>query len=131
MGQRLMSKAYASSGIVPNAALAQSGLAWIIKDMNAQEVIEQIKPLPPVERAQVTRFVVEGKPRTSRQFTVAVAEDLDCSGLPEKDYEFCTYDEGFIAALLESFSGKKFLVKEVDCWCTGDRTCRFTARAVS
>jgi predicted transcriptional regulator len=59
MGQRLMSKAYASSGIVPNAALAQSGLAWIIKDMNAQEVIEQIKHLPPAERAQVTRFVVE------------------------------------------------------------------------
>ena len=27
--------------------------------MNAQEVIEQIKHLPPAERAQVTRFVVE------------------------------------------------------------------------
>ena len=64
-------------------------------------------------------------------FVITISEDLDCSGLPEKDYEFCTYDEGFIAALLESFSGKKFEVKEVDCWCTGDRTCRFTARAIS
>jgi hypothetical protein len=27
--------------------------------MNAQEVIEQIKHLPPAERAQVTKFVVE------------------------------------------------------------------------
>jgi mRNA-degrading endonuclease RelE of RelBE toxin-antitoxin system len=27
--------------------------------MNAQEVIEQIKQLPPAQRAQVTRFVVE------------------------------------------------------------------------
>jgi len=27
--------------------------------MNAQEVIEQIKHLPPGERAQVTKFVVE------------------------------------------------------------------------
>ena len=27
--------------------------------MNAQEVIEQIKHLPPDERAQVTKFVVE------------------------------------------------------------------------
>jgi hypothetical protein len=27
--------------------------------MNAQEVIEQIKHLPPSERAQVTKFVVE------------------------------------------------------------------------
>lgn len=64
-------------------------------------------------------------------FVITVSEDLDCSGLPEKDFEFCTYDEGFIAALMESFTGKKFRVKEVDCWCTGDRTCRFTAQAAS
>lgn len=61
------------------------------------------------------------------RLTLTVSEDLDCSGLPELSYEICTYDEGFIAALLESFSGKKFKVKEVDCWCTGDRTCRFLA----
>jgi len=39
--------------------LARSGFLWIIGDMNAQEVIEQIKHLPPAERAQVTKFVVE------------------------------------------------------------------------
>jgi len=61
---------------------------------------------------------------------VTVSEDLDCSGLPELDYEICVYDEGFIAGLLESFTGRKFKVKEVDCWCTGDRTCRFTAEVV-
>jgi predicted hydrocarbon binding protein len=60
-------------------------------------------------------------------FVFSVSEDLDCSGLPELDYEICTYDEGFIAGLLENFSGKVFQVKEVDCWCTGDRTCRFEA----
>jgi len=62
-----------------------------------------------------------------KELILTVSEDLDCSGLPELDYEICTYDEGFIAALLESFSGIKFIVKEVDCWCTGDRTCRFMA----
>jgi uncharacterized protein len=61
---------------------------------------------------------------------LTVSEDLDCSGLPELGYEICTYDEGFIAGLLESFTGKPFKVKEVDCWCTGDRTCRFTAEAI-
>lgn len=64
-------------------------------------------------------------------FVIAVSEDLDCSGLPELDFEICTYDEGFISALMESFTGKQFEVKEVDCWCTGDRTCRFTAKAVA
>ena len=58
---------------------------------------------------------------------LTVSEDLDCSGLPELNYEICTYDEGFIAGLLENFTGDTFQVKEVDCWCTGDRTCRFTA----
>ena len=60
-------------------------------------------------------------------FVLTVSEDLDCSGLPDIGFAVCTYDEGFIAGLLEAFSGKKFHVVEVDCWCTGDRTCRFTA----
>jgi predicted hydrocarbon binding protein len=62
------------------------------------------------------------------KLTITIAEDLDCSGLPEKDYEICTYDEGFIAGLLMRFTGRRFSVKEVDCWCTGDRTCRFVAQ---
>ncbi len=66
----------------------------------------------------------------SGQIILTVAEDLDCSGLPEIGEEICTYDEGFIAALLESFTGKPFIVKEIDCWCTGDRTCRFDARVI-
>lgn len=61
------------------------------------------------------------------ELTLTIGEDLDCSGLPELDYEICTYDEGFIAGILEKFANKPFKVKEVDCWCTGDRTCRFNA----
>jgi predicted hydrocarbon binding protein len=30
-------------------------------------------------------------------FTVTLAEDLDCSGLPTSDETICTYDEGFSA----------------------------------
>jgi predicted hydrocarbon binding protein len=59
-------------------------------------------------------------------FIFTVSEDVDCSGLPVLNYSVCTYDEGFIAGLMEAYTGKKFVVKEVDCWCTGDRTCRFT-----
>jgi hypothetical protein len=60
---------------------------------------------------------------------LTVSEDLDCSGLPELHYEACAYDEGFIAGLLGAFSGRRFQVREIDCWCTGDRTCRFVAQA--
>lgn len=58
-------------------------------------------------------------------FVLTVAEDLDCSGLPDMGHAVCTYDEGFIAGIFHRYSGKNFDVKEVDCWCTGDRTCRF------
>jgi predicted hydrocarbon binding protein len=76
-------------------------------------------------------FRVEKADLEANSFVFTVSEDLDCSGLPQLDYEICTYDEGFIAGLLESFSGKGFVVKEVDCWCLGDRTCRFTAEVVN
>jgi predicted hydrocarbon binding protein len=62
------------------------------------------------------------------QFIMTVGEDLDCSGLPETGNDVCIYDEGFIAGILEAFTGKKFEVREIDCWCTGERTCRFQAR---
>ncbi len=61
---------------------------------------------------------------------LTVSEDVDCSGLPDFGAVVCTYDEGFIAGLLETFTGTPFKVKEVDCWCTGDRTCRFIAEAL-
>jgi uncharacterized protein len=64
------------------------------------------------------------------ELILTVSEDLDCSGLPELEYEICTYDEGFISGLLESFIGQKFIVKEIDCWCTGGRTCRFRANLI-
>lgn len=61
-------------------------------------------------------------------FTLTIAEDLDCSGLPVCDEQVCTWDEGFIAGLLEAQTASPFVVKEVDCWCSGDRVCRFDAR---
>ncbi|MDR1379035.1 MAG: 4-vinyl reductase [Synergistaceae bacterium] len=70
---------------------------------------------------------VESMTDGAEKIILTVDEDLDCAGLPEMDYEICVYDEGFIAGILENFSGKQYIVKEIDCWCTGDRTCRFTA----
>ena len=60
-------------------------------------------------------------------FTLTVSEDLDCSGLPVTGVAVCEYDEGFIAGVFQGYTGKPFDVREVDCWATGDRTCRFRA----
>jgi predicted hydrocarbon binding protein len=61
------------------------------------------------------------------RLVITISEDLDCSGRPETGVEVCIFDQGFIAGVLQGFTGKVFNVKEVDCWCTGGRTCRFLA----
>lgn len=71
---------------------------------------------------------IEKSDMENMHFILTVAEDLDCSGLPTCDETICTYDEGFISAVLSEYSGKKFDVKEIDCWCSGDRICRFEAK---
>jgi predicted hydrocarbon binding protein len=74
-------------------------------------------------------FRVEiANPDEGGHFVFTVDEDLDCSGLPDTADVICVYDEGFIRGILESFSGKDFDVREIDCWCTGARTCRFEAK---
>jgi len=69
---------------------------------------------------------VEKKDMENMSFTFTVSEDLDCSGLPIKGIPVCDYDEGFLEGIFKIYTGKKFIVKEVDCWTTGGRTCRFT-----
>jgi predicted hydrocarbon binding protein len=73
-------------------------------------------------------FRVEKADPQKLEFTFNMDEDLDCSGMPDTSDVICVYDEGFIKGILEAFSGKKFKVKEVDCWCSGSRTCRFDAK---
>ncbi|MDR1590031.1 MAG: 4-vinyl reductase [Oscillospiraceae bacterium] len=60
---------------------------------------------------------------------LTVGQDLDCSGLPVTNETVCNYDEGFIAGILEAYTGTKYVVREVDCWANGDRVCRFSGIA--
>ncbi len=89
------------------------------KDFN--EFIEQLQTT--LRDLGVGILRVEDADMETHHFTLTVAEDLDCSGLPMIDEEICVYDEGFIAGLLLAQTGVEFSVKEVDCWCSGDRVC--------
>ena len=66
----------------------------------------------------------------SLEMTLTVAEDLDCSGLPLSEEVVCVYDEGFISGILKEYTGKEFHAKEVECWATGHRVCRFTVHVL-
>lgn len=94
-----------------------------IKDLN--EFVSRLQLL--LKEMGIGILRVEKANPVEGSFVLTVSEDMDCSGLPDVDDTVCTYDEGFIRALMESFTGQKFIVKEIDCWCTGERTCRFSA----
>lgn len=64
------------------------------------------------------------------ELVLTVGEDLDCSGLPVTNENVCVYDEGFIAGILNVYTGKNYQVKEIDCWASGARVCRFRGTIV-
>ena len=97
-----------------NALGSPTDLATFVKKLQDQ-LLEMKMGVLRIERADLRQGL----------FVMTVSEDLDCSGLPETGFGVCVYDEGFIAGLMEAFSGVPYVVKEIDCWCTGDRTCRF------
>ena len=68
---------------------------------------------------------VELVANNAENIVLTVEEDLDCSGLPITNETVCNYDEGFIAGILEVYTNKTYSVKEIDCWASGDRVCRF------
>lgn len=59
---------------------------------------------------------------------LTVAQDLDCSGLAPSNEVVCNYDEGFLAGILEAYRKRPYRVREIDCWASGARVCRFQCR---
>ena len=99
---------------------------FIAKTENLSSFLDQVQQMLLDLKIGILR--VESADLESRYFTLTVAEDLDCSGLPDMGHSVCTYDEGFIAGIFGYYTGREFDVKEIDCWCTGGRTCRFEVR---
>ena len=87
---------------------------------NLQKILEDLK---------VGILRIESVNEGAKEIILTVAEDLDCSGLPITGENVCVYDEGFIAGILEAYTGKPYSVREVDCWASGDRVCRFKCLA--
>ena len=89
---------------------------------NLQEAIHSLK----IGILRFEKFDAE-----TGSMVLTVAQDLDCSGLPTTNETVCFYDEGFIAGILEAYTGKKYEVREIDCWANGDRVCRFNGRVIN
>jgi len=83
---------------------------------NLQNILQDLK---------VGILRMEAFEQDTGEIIMTVGQDLDCSGLPVTHETVCDYDEGFIAGILDVFTGKKYRVREIDCWASGDRVCRF------
>ncbi|MCL2139737.1 MAG: 4-vinyl reductase [Treponema sp.] len=68
---------------------------------------------------------IESIDEGSGEIILTVSDDLDCSGLPITGETVCDYDEGFIAGILQVYTGKDYIANEIDCWANGARVCRF------
>ncbi|MBU2552270.1 MAG: 4-vinyl reductase [Proteobacteria bacterium] len=73
---------------------------------------------------------IEGADLDKLTFSLAVEEDLDCSGLPVTHETVCDYDEGFISGILSVYTGRDIRAVEVDCWASGGQVCRFECAPV-
>ena len=62
---------------------------------------------------------------------LTISEDLDCSGLPIIGDTVCHYDEGFLKGILTCYTKHNYCVREIDCWATGSRVCRFEAKVLN
>ena len=100
--------------------------ALLNRELEFNEFVSQLQRVLKEQAIGILR--VEKADLENMSFTLTVAEDLDCSGLPSTDEVVCQYDEGFIAGILEAYTGKPFNAKEIDCWASGDRVCRFDVR---
>lgn len=83
-----------------------------------------------LEECKIGILRIEQSNLESGDMTIVVSEDLDCSGLPVTGETVCNYDEGFLEGILELYTTKRYKVREVDCWATGSRVCRFKARVL-
>ena len=92
-------------------------------ELDFYSFISQLQEVLLEQKMGILRF--EKTNLETMNFTLVVAEDLDCSGLPITDETVCNYDEGFIGGIFHVFTRKDFNVNEVDCWSKGDRVCRF------
>ena len=74
---------------------------------------------------------IESVSENAEEIVLTVSEDLDCSGLPITGESVCDYDEGFISGILGVYTGKPYSVREIDCWASGARVCRFRCKVAA
>ncbi|KIX15325.1 V4R domain-containing protein [Dethiosulfatarculus sandiegensis] len=101
-------------------------LKFVTKGNDLSDFLREVQEI--MEKLNIGIVRIEHYDPQKQMITLTVAEDLDCSGLPPCGETICTYDEGFLSGLVSQHTGISFIARETDCWCNGDRVCRFEVK---
>jgi predicted hydrocarbon binding protein len=119
-GAAQASQLFRDAGYLAGTELAKAAL-----DLNADLDTFIANLQKTLEDLKIGILRMEAFDPESGELVLTVGQDLDCSGLPITNETVCDYDEGFIAGILEAYTGNRYKVREIDCWASGDRVCRF------
>ncbi|MEA5003693.1 MAG: V4R domain-containing protein [Christensenella sp.] len=122
LGKDKMIELFRKAGEKAGSTFYQANLG---QKLDFDDFIAQLKTV--LSQSKIGILRIEKFDAATGKAILTVAEDLDCSGLPVLGETVCNYDEGFIAGILSEYTGKEYIVTEIDCWATGDRVCRFEA----
>ncbi len=123
LGAEKASEIFIKAGRLAGTRFCENALD---RSLEFNEFVSQLQRVLREQSVGILR--VERAEPEDMTFVLTVAEDVDCSGLPCTDEVVCQYDEGFIAGIFEAYTGKAFTAREIDCWASGDRVCRFEVR---
>lgn len=119
-GEQEMKKILYDSGKVAGVSFFK---AMLSKELDVSLLISKLHSM--LLDLKVGVLKLEKMDLASLNFVLTISEDIDCSGLPVTGDTVCDFDEGFIDGIFSEYFLKEMVVKEIDCWSTGDRTCRF------
>ncbi|MDD3402336.1 MAG: 4-vinyl reductase [Hespellia sp.] len=122
LGKDEAARIFRKAGESVGREIAENALD-LSQDING--VVAQLQEL--FKKMQIGVLRIEKLEAQTGTMYMTVSEDLDCSGLPVTGETVCFYDEGMIKGILDAYTSKQYEVREIDCWCTGSRVCRFRA----
>ena len=125
-GIEMANKHFRAAGHLAGTEFAQNGL-FLSADFNT--FISNLKRI--LRDLKIGILRMEDYDPDSGKIILTIAQDLDFSGAHINSKKVCVYDEGVIAGILETYTGKKYEVRKEDCQTSGERICRFVGAVIA
>lgn len=122
-GKEATISVFQQAGFLAGSEFAKEKL---ILDLPFHEFVAHLQVV--LEEHKIGILHIESFDAETGKAILTISEDLDCSAIPITGETVCNYDEGFLAGILKVYTAKEYVVKEIDCWATGARVCRFEAK---